>query len=612
MAGLLRGLGVDVKGGGGKWRVMETWMHERESREAIAPVDIVWGVPNAAEEEEKKKKDGVEEEEEGKRRKLFIRVHPSAFFKLWEELVRLAKIAKPAVAVEDLRFEIGSIEITGPGSTEALLGALWPSGDQTEGSMKQIWTNLAGLANPSILPEGAILGFDVHDPRLHHPPRTIKLPKTQEEHDKLLQLIADWPIDKTQSPSFPALFDRTARLKGSKLPSQKAINRRKSLAPPGAYPHTLPTDPQIPILLYTSPASRTSTAQTKKRQTSASWILLAPWKCIQPIWYSIMYYPLSTGQQPRFGGLNEKRQLDFEAGRPWFPADFPGTLAGWEWEVRERKSRWEEWRRRAKGKRVVWEKVELGGGPGGRKGEVGVGWACDWSFLLGEGGQSNEGGVANNEATGEKSVDETKTEKGDAAPMPPPKPEKLTHLPSAQALKLLKSLTNTTLDLEGKLITVRLTLLTRGVPQTCARIYRVPSESSNPDLRKAWLALLPSDQANHKHKRKRKTALPNLPKDAPPHILQQRLAQSLIEPPRAGDESYPPCPPEEDLAGFVTTGNFNLAEGKGTAIGSLLLGKVAEDVRMHGEGREKQPGGGLCVVRNSGDGVGRLGRWDVV
>ena len=38
----------------------------------------------------------------------------------------MAKMQRPVVMIEDLRFGIGSIEITGPESTKALLGVLEP------------------------------------------------------------------------------------------------------------------------------------------------------------------------------------------------------------------------------------------------------------------------------------------------------------------------------------------------------------------------------------------------------------------------------------------------------------------------------------------------------
>ncbi|KAK3713791.1 Ribonucleases P/MRP protein subunit pop1 [Vermiconidia calcicola] len=645
--GVLKALGVEVGVKGEKWRrgtrVLETFVLEREEpHELIAPVTVVWCVADGA---------GTVEDRKVKR-KCWLRVHPSAFFQLWEEVVRLGKVAKPSVSVEDLRFEIGSIEITGPGSTEALLGALWPSrrpDDSTEEetpSVEKTWTGLAGVTNPSMLPAGALLGFNIQDPRLHHPPMTISLPKSQEDQNKLLELLATWPMNMTQQP--PHLFNSSSRSQGSKLPSQKSINRRKSLAPPGSYPPPSSTDPSIPVLLYTTNTPSPTTKHTSTTPSSSSWTLLAPWKTIQPLWYSIIYYPLSTGQQPRFGGLKEMQQLAFEGGRAWFPADFPGTKAGWEWECKERGRRWEEWRRRPSGKRVVFERVDLGEG---KKGEVGVGWACDWERLVGgveaedsvvggvvEGEENNDESaeetnnkpVRNNggeqtEKTSDVSVEEKSKEKADLthdrkpekkndksqnkveSETPPPlKPSNLTHLTSAQALALLKPSSNPIPDLKGKITTIRLTLLTRGVPQTCARIYRLPAASAQPELRAAWLTLLPITK--HAKNNSKKHALPKPRfKNEAPHTVQQRLARSLLEPPRAGDDNYPTCPGEEDLIGFVTTGNFNLAEGQGTGVGCLLVQKVVEDANegKTGEGR-------LCVIRNAGTTVGRLGRWDFV
>ncbi|KAK4550879.1 hypothetical protein LTR36_000459 [Oleoguttula mirabilis] len=691
--GMLRALGVGEEElrakRSEKWRqgtrVLETFMYEREApHQPIAPVIVVWCV--AAGDEKK----SVELEK--RKRKVLLRIHPSAFYQFWEEVLRLAKVAKPEVSVEDLRFEIGSIEITGPGATEALLGALWPTpssakeaergasaGDaQTSKGASTVdpaadkvviktWSSLAGLTNPAMLPQNCMIGFDIQDPRLHHPPRTITLPKSDAEQMTLLQSIADWPVDAAQGP--PELFDRRARLAASRaLPSQKAINRRKGLAPPGQYPELSEKDPRIPTMLYTT-AGAPSLTDRKRQAQNASWTVLLPWKCMQPVWYSLMYYPLSTGQQPRFGGLDEKRQLAFEAGQPWFPADFPGTRAGWEWEVSERVKREEEWKRRPKGKRVCWEKVELGGG---RVGEVGVGWACDWERLVGgmakeDSGTGDVEAAAAADGAGEEKMEiwmaEASAGEGavlaqrpptgngnaiakaanvaseeqaktsvprptageDAAPprkqatgpeitsstniAAPGKPPALTQLPATLANAMLESAGTVLpphIDLSSALLTVRLTLITRGVPQTCARIYRLPSATHNAGLRKQWLALLPSNQPQHKQKGP-KNALPRLPKDAPAHLLQRRLAQSLVEPPRAGEDDYPACPGEEDLVGFVTSGNFKLGEGQGTGLGSLLLERVAEGARQYGEKE-----GRVCIVRNAGNGVGRLARWDVV
>jgi ribonuclease P/MRP protein subunit POP1 len=386
--GLLKALGVGAGGDpegvwgktGAKWRngsrFWEGWLHERQTWPAsgIAPATVIWNARSSVTED-------IHMQDfmttaplwKKEKRKAFIRVHPAGFIQLWEQVIRLAKVQKPSVTVEDLRFEIGSIDISGPNATEALVGALWPSilrehaavtGDDTE----TIWPKLA-FQTASSLPANAIMSFEASDPRLHHPPRTVSAGPGAENVEQTLQILTAWPLDKSPKPA--ALFERNSRLKaGRSLSSQKSINRRKTLALPGAYPDSRPEDPQIPVLIAASQSNTNS---------SGTWTVLLPWKCVLPLWTSIMYYPLSTGGNVRFGGLQQKRQIAFESGTPWFPGDFPGTKAGNEWEAQERAKRKTEWERKPKGRRTEYNSIDLGMG---QKGECGVGWACDWHVLL--------------------------------------------------------------------------------------------------------------------------------------------------------------------------------------------------------------------------------------
>jgi len=633
LQGLLKALGVEeevLQGNRGrKWkngtRSWEGWMFERDGdKRAITLVTVVWraeekvgdlSVINPSKEEGLKKgktKSGV-----------LVRVHPATFLQLWDEIMKVAKMQRPPVMVEDLRFEIGSIEITGPGSTETLLGALKPllidnKEPHPAGSPESTWIKLANLANPAALPANALLGFDIADPRLHHPPRNVVNSTSATAGDELLELLATWPPDSTQNS--PSLFDRTARLTASRcLPSQKAINRRKGAALPGAYPDPLPNDPKIPILLLTS--------RPEAKRGQGSWTLLLPWKCVLPVWYSLMHYPLSSGGNPRFGGLREIRQIAFEQGVPWFPGDYPGTKAGWDWECMEREKRKAEWEKRPKGRRIEWESVDLGKG---RRGELGLGWACDWTkSVMGpskQPAQIDAGAetVDTQQASSIKNKSVAESSSGSTSAVAIVQVSLLSpgtyHLPATLASRILNHSTSTlpeqlrTLNLSNALATIKITLLSRGTPTSCARIYRLPTNDTN--LRAQWLSLAAPVKISKQAKRKLPKS-PTLPKDASPEIRRQHLASSLLTlmptptqrnsgndiVPQAGDDDYPVVPDQEDLIGFVTTGNFNLGEGKGTGIGSLVLGKVLE-----GKGREK----GLCVVREAGQGIGRLGRWEIV
>jgi len=94
---------------------------------------------------------------------------------------------------------------------------------------------------------------------------------------------------------------------------------------------------------------------------------------------------------------------------------------------------------------------------------------------------------------------------------------------------------------------------------------------------------------------------------------QRALAQSLLispalpYPPTAPPSNHPLVPNEENLIGFVTTGNFNLAVGHGIGVGSIFVSKiVGSDYKM--KDRESR----ICIVRNVGESFGRLGLWEIV
>ncbi|KAI5289250.1 hypothetical protein KEM54_004175, partial [Ascosphaera aggregata] len=352
---VLGAIGVDGKGTNRKkWlagkRSWTGWVFEKEESDIhkpIAPVTVVW----CAEYERNKDGDKHEDVEmtdaaarsESKppvtkspksvRRKLFIRIHPSAFLQLWTQLLPLCHSQKPQVMLEDLRYEIGSIDIMGPGATEALLDALKPIDTTDESSCEYTWSKLSpALTNPASLPPNTVLGFNISDPRLHFPPKKSSkknlLPK-QNEQEELTRLLAFWPPDNNMKPA--DLFDRRKRLSAlRRLLSQKAINRRQAHAGPGKYPEPREADPQIPILLLVhrnSPSSCFNPASSLSASSTGSYSILAPWRFIIPIFQYLVSYPLSTGNTPSFAGLNQQRQIAFETGAAWFPGDFPGTKA---------------------------------------------------------------------------------------------------------------------------------------------------------------------------------------------------------------------------------------------------------------------------------------------
>lgn len=623
----LRVEGDDCWGSKGrKWRqgtrVLQKWVYEAgEVKKPIAPVTLIWCATTTTNEEDQEMSnagDASATQKQQVRDKLFIRVHPSAFLQLWNVLLQVCKKQTPPVTLQDLRFDIGSIEITGPGSTEALLATMrsFKSNEPEEkedNSHATTWKSLLGVTNPSSLPNGALLSFSISDPRLHHPVKTLKPSTSESDMNGLATLLSSWPPDRCRNP--PALFDRSARLTaGRRLPSQKAINRRRTLAGPGVPLKAQSTDPHIPVMLY---ASRPDTG-SKDMNNHGTWTVLLPWKCVTPLWYVLMYYPLSSGDNPRFGGVKEQRQLAFEYGKPWFPGDYPGTRAGWEWNAREDEDRKKEWERRPKGKRVEYDSLDLGNG---QKGEVGRGWACDWEGIVQKMQSAPMDETQDTESSGIKETALPTDSKPDTLP-----PLGIEHLRlDARAASQLNTNTRIWKFPEDKpyLATVRVTLFGRGTPTPCARIYRLPLK--NDGLRKQWLSTKPSPSKSDSSTKAGQVR--PLAKTKPSPIDSEtkrkedleKLAALIPDPSTPELTSEIPLPLEDDLIGFISSGNYNLTEGKGTGIGSMLISKVVEssptkDTQSKSQSTKKGACSErrVCIVRSAGERVGRLGLWEFV
>ena len=158
-----------------------------------------------------------------------------------------------SVTTEDFWFEIGSIEITGPAATDTFLACLHPREKNTTAnspnSPGSVWQLLCNLTNPSALPHGAFLAFDIAGPRIRFPPRLSPNSGTKEENtSNLFRILSTLSVDGSQSsPGLFSLEARNASLQAQS--SQKRINKRKAEAMPGKTPESAPTDPYIPVIL---------------------------------------------------------------------------------------------------------------------------------------------------------------------------------------------------------------------------------------------------------------------------------------------------------------------------------------------------------------------------
>ncbi|KAI5846138.1 ribonucleases P/MRP protein subunit POP1-domain-containing protein [Tricharina praecox] len=549
------GAGGDAKVRMGK-RSKECWAYERGGYpdKPIGPVTVIWSPA----------------EEEGKGRRVLVRVHPSAFYKVWEELLCAMRAQNPTeglqkVFIDDMRFELGSIQISGPNATDALLSMLTPT--NPDGEIEKNWIKLRGLTNPAALPPQVAFGFEIADPRLRFPPRLEKSKLSPEQQQaELFTMQSTWPI----TPRPFNLLDTEKRVVAVKLQaSEKRIQKRKTDATPGTFPAAIANDPKIPIILVSSQLAGNNSGAPNK--IPGAWTVILPWKWMQPVWYALMH----TTEQIRFGGIKELQHMAFDHGLPWFPADFPGTDAGKTWEDELAAKRKETWDKKPPQKRLNYDAVKISG----KKGEIGDWSRCDWAYLV---------PAAAGSSTHKMDVDipttssllapidtmATVSTAPQSEPTAPPQ-KSWWQIPSALATIALKtypslpaSLDSVTEVLDKGIFTVKITFLHRGAPTACSRIYRLPHADTT------WKSLA----ANIKAKK----------------------GDNVVE---AGKEGYPQCPSEEDLVGFVTTGNYSLTTGQSVALGGIVWGAWFEDERS----KER-----LCVVRGVGETVGRLARWEVV
>jgi ribonuclease P/MRP protein subunit POP1 len=643
-----------------KWSGIMSKQIAGGARRLIGPATVIWNPEPVATEELPLEAAATDRSKipERTERQLFIRLHPSCFLEVFNILVSLIKREQPRLYVEDLRFEIGSIELVGPGAAEALSGVIAPyhsKGNLEEAHAKQ-FESMAASSNAAPPPNDIVWGFSAQDPRLRYPPRTSQSQISGEELANKHSNAPRTTSDEAKPAPF-LLFDRDARFKAASFPSQKSLNRRRGSNLPGHPLSVTSADPPFPVVLFTS-----RSAATKHPQ--CSWTLLAPFKCILPIWYSLVHYPMSTGGNPRVGGLDELRQVIFEQGMPWFPGDFPGTNAGADWELEQRAKRQADWAKRPNSKRVAWESLDLGAG---RRGEIGIGWACEFERLFGlqrpeeylssESTDRNADGnpPAVPEETDKMDVDggETKSAqedhpatdkggthvRGKSTKAQAPHPLTLIHHLSKHTFNTLVSGTSNGMPPPYSLITVRLTVLGRGVAKPCARIYRLPARNdariqpaTQPEvpatqphlqskevpanLRDQWLARAHSSQTHSYSSSEKKGNQPRrFPAGADFETQKLLLAQTLLTsntpfPPEKhprGSGDHPLVPGEEDLIGYVTKGEFCLTQGQAWAIGGISVEKALVALR-DGGGKE----GRICVVRNAGEEVGWVARWDLV
>lgn len=561
--------------------------------------------------------------------RALLRFHPCITIRVVNLLNSLKKSFE--FCYNDFRYLIGSIDIVGPASTQALASVLKikPSSQEADSVLSKIWNRLGNVVNIQSLPSNFVVSLDnVADPRLSYPPRYN--PDKNPTYDGI-EMVTSWPDDIFVSTSKGdtenhGLFNEASINKSYvNQPTQKNIDsRRAKLTEVDINREKIPfleSDPTFPVLLI-------------KRQDSDTLTLMMPWGWVMPVWYCLQHH-----SNVRIGGLKQRNQLNFESNRLTFPDDYPGTIPGALNEELEAEKTRLKWARKPKAKRLSYRRVSVHG-KGNAKGEIGSPFRCDWKYLwkMHQSGNTDielqdpqdvetlykddeklakailtkhkehtkttsvaearkyllkEGQDSKNETEKEvdgnmQDVDEEVTQQEEISVSKESQ--------QAGSLKFIDTIlleessriphryvtygayeASTALPQNGNikplLITaVRLECIHKGTPEKNARIYKLPSGSK---LRDRWLQLLKRNN---------------------PHMVSTDAEGNDL---KHGND------PElhvnkEDLIGYVTNGAFNLKSAFGTGVGAIVASHTQDQSQ------------GYCIVRNVGSAIGRLAIWETI
>ncbi|PLW36033.1 hypothetical protein PCANC_16083 [Puccinia coronata f. sp. avenae] len=298
-------------------------------------------------------------------RTALLQIHPSIKSSVIEA-IKLASQEK--VLVEELD-ELGSLELGGPRCLEMMGRVL--TGIQEDGKDEVVtWLN-AGF-KPNVVPMGMIVGLTVDDPRLKFPP---KKKKSSDDLNTLQEKVIQPLVRLAKCERF---WDRSERQKNVKFKKSELDQRRANLDVPGSPLDRTEEDDQISILLV---------------RVGGGWRMI-----LANNWTKAFFHSF-TFSSARLVCLDQKAQIDFEAGQPTFPRDYPTLLPATELADQEGLEEARYWGRKPPAKRVNYKLMQSKGGEGGDP------FVPDWNVVIGQKGiQRNMLGEVLKEAVGQAHI----------------------------------------------------------------------------------------------------------------------------------------------------------------------------------------------------------------
>ncbi len=328
---------------------------------------------------------------------------------------------------------------------------------------------------------------------------------------------------------------------------------------PGTKLTPLRQDDRIPVLLI-----QNSLEHSRNAESIHGWTLIIPSGWGMAFFSSLIY----TGT--RVGGQRECQSQSFEAGVPYFPRDFPLTVAGEEYAAEKETEERAIWGRKPPAKRPKFEKLRTRSP-----------WRPDWDVVLGKMKEKSgdKEGFVSTQREGED--DSAMVEEEDENVMKSMKPwllcgddvpslvGKLCNVSAPTIIlrsELNASRAKCSLDpligissldlLNGALVSVRVKMHRRGSPDDVAMLYAMSDEEIlewEKDINKSVAEEVIDIDEEDRSK-----------------VNTSIYMKIWTHKPK------PIIPPSSSIIGYITTGHFSLMRGEAFGLASMPLVKYME------------------------------------
>lgn len=240
--------------------------------------------------------------------KILIRIFPSVFPIVFPLLKTKLEELSCDYTIEDCRYSLGSIHVSGPTGVNTISKVLHLYKDQTS---IDTWTALTSINDSQLIAIGTTFTFDIKDPRFWK--RPVNIPPTN-----VVETINDLVIRISQStlinsrPVSDLLSSEGRSTSYSNQLSIKQISQKFGIAKDSknSIASTKLDHSRIPIMI-----SKTSLN---------GWTMILPWFWVLPTWIKIIGV-----RNVKVGGTRQLQQYNFENNIPTFPRDYPWLADGW-------------------------------------------------------------------------------------------------------------------------------------------------------------------------------------------------------------------------------------------------------------------------------------------